>query len=339
MKTLKTKEEGLQFVREALERAQVANEVKGKVIAVFTASSSPWWFSPTDYIEYLVSQLITLFTYKFEDERMSIPANMVYLMSAEKGVPSILLHWRVYLSLYAPYVRGWRLETIKDGEGRPIGMTAVIIDKEGNEWRWERYYENLQLTSRWKNKELMFAKTILKEALAIMFPQLNLLPPLSTVETYDPDDIDNGNGHQVASVAHIMNVSVKPNSYEAPNVQDVKAEASDFDTPENNNYSYPDMKRSPELVRRMTNIPPAETRQDKKGEASINREVQDKFRELSDLVGHEEALKIAKGIVRDLGANEFKELSPSKQQLAFIMLSNAIELERKLRGYYDEQPE
>jgi hypothetical protein len=336
MKTLKSKEEGLQFVREALERAQVANEVKGKVVAVFTASSSPWWFSPTDYIEYLVNQLITLFTYKFEDERMSIPANMVYLMSAEKGVPSILLHWRVYLSLYAPYVKGWRLETIKDGEGRPIGMTAVIIDKEGNEWRWERYYENLQLTSRWKNKELMFAKTILKEALAIMFPQLNLLPPLSTVETYDPDDIDNGNGNQVVSVAHILNAPVRPNSYEAPSTQDTKTETSDLGTPVNNNHSRPDVKRSPELVRSMANVPPAETRQDKKGDANISREVQDKFKELSDLVGQEEALKIAKGIVRDLGANEFKELSPSKQQLALIMLGNAIELERKLRGQYDE---
>jgi len=339
MKTLKSKEDGLQFVREALERAQVANEVKGKVVAVFMASSSPWWFSPTDYIEYLVNQLITLFTYKFEDERMSIPANMVYLMSAEKGVPSILLHWRVYLSLYAPYVRGWRLETIKDGEGRPIGMTAVIIDKEGNEWRWERYYENLQLTSRWKNKELMFAKTILKEALAIMFPQLNLLPPLSTVETYDPDDIDNNNGNQIASVAHIINTSVRPSFHETPNTQDTKNEALDLDTPVNNKHTLPDTKRSPELVRSMASAPPVKTKEGSKGDASINRAVQDKFKELSDLVGEEEALRIVKGIVIDLGADKFGNLSPAKQQLALTMIENAIELERKLRGYYDEQPE
>jgi len=183
MTKIGTKEEGLRFVREALTKAQVADDVKGRVIAVFVVSTSPWWLAPPEYIEYLVSQLITLFTYKFEDERMSIPANMVYLMAADKGMPSILLHWRVYLSLYAPYVKSWKLETIKDSEGKPIGMVAVIIDKDGEEWRWERYYDNLQLTSRWKNKELMFAKTILKEALAIKFPHLNLLPPLSTVET------------------------------------------------------------------------------------------------------------------------------------------------------------
>jgi len=335
MKTLQTKEDGLQFVREALERAQVANEVRGKVLAVFMASSSPWWFSPADYIEYLINQLITLFTYKFEDERMSIPANMVYLMSADKGVPSILLHWRVYLSLYAPYVKGWRLETIKDSEGRPVGMTAVIIDKEGNEWKWERYYENLQLTSRWKNKELMFAKTILKEALAIMFPQLNLLPPLSTVETYDPDDIDNGNGNQVVSVGHIVNAPVHPTSRETQNKENRETSVPHTQAAPNNGLSSQERKRAPDLVRSMANVPPSDTKQDRKGMADINREVQDKFRELCELVGKDEALEIAKGIVRDLGANEFKELDPSKQRLAIMMIENAIYTERKLRGYDD----
>ncbi len=58
-------------MKEALDKAQVTNEVRSKVIAVFLTSNAPWWFSPPDYIEYLVGQLITLFTYKFEDERMS----------------------------------------------------------------------------------------------------------------------------------------------------------------------------------------------------------------------------------------------------------------------------
>jgi hypothetical protein len=336
MKTLNSKEEGLQIVREALDKAQAANEVRGKVIAVFVASTSPWWYAPPDYIEYLVGQLITLFSYKFEDERMSIPANMVYLMATEKGLPSILLHWRVYLSLYAPYVRGWRLETIKDGEGRPIGMTAIIVDKEGNEWRWERYYENLQLVSRWKNKELMFAKTILKEALAIMFPQLNLLPPLSTVETYDPDDIDNSNGSQVVSVGHIMSASVHPEPYEPNKERNISLNTATIDANISNGQTRPEIKRSPEIVRRLTNVPPVSTKQDKKGEAEINREVQEKYKELSDLIGQEEALKIVSGIVKDLGAERFKDLDISKQKLALSMIENAIFVERKIRGEYVE---
>jgi len=145
--TAKTKDEGLRIVRNALEKAKAAEDVRGKVVAVFATSTSPWWLSPEDYLEYLVQQLITLFSYKFENERMSIPANMVYLMAAERGLPTILLHWRVYLSLYSPYVRGWRLETIKDENGKPIGMVAVIVDKEGAEWRWERYYDNHSLTA------------------------------------------------------------------------------------------------------------------------------------------------------------------------------------------------
>jgi len=325
MTKIGTKEEGLRFVREALSKAQVADDVKGKVIAVFVVSTSPWWFSPPEYIEYLVSQLITLFTYKFEDERMSIPANMVYLMAAEKGMPSILLHWRVYLSLYAPYVKSWRLETIKDSDGKPVGMVAVIIDKDGEEWRWERYYDNLQLTSRWKNKELMFAKTILKEALAIKFPHLNLLPPLSTVETYDPDDLDDPNRIPVASVSSIMSAPVPPPPAPANNSQSKPNPAEKAASPNPNNQQ----KSSTEIVKRLADVQPPENKKETEGEAEVTNEVKAKYKELSDLIGEEEAKKLISGIVNNLGAPSFSQLDIQKKRVAISMINNAIIAEKK----------
>jgi len=325
MTKIGTKEEGLRFVREALSKAQVADDVKGKVIAVFVVSTSPWWFSPPEYIEYLVSQLITLFTYKFEDERMSIPANMVYLMAAEKGMPSILLHWRVYLSLYAPYVKSWRLETIKDSDGKPVGMVAVIIDKDGEEWRWERYYDNLQLTSRWKNKELMFAKTILKEALAIKFPHLNLLPPLSTVETYDPDDLDDPNRIPVASVSSIMSAPVPPPPAPANNSQSKPSSTEKAASPNPNNQQ----KSSTEIVKRIADIQPPENKKETEGEAEVTNEVKVKYKELSEIVGEEEAKKLISGIVNNLGAPSFSQLDIHKKWMAISMIDDAIIAEKK----------
>jgi hypothetical protein len=331
MTKISTKEEGLRLVREALTKAQAADDVKGKVIAVFVVSTSPWWFAPPEYIEYLVGQLITLFTYKFEDERMSIPANMVYLMAADKGMPSILLHWRVYLSLYAPYVKSWRLDTIKDGDGRPIGMVAVIIDKDGEEWRWERYYDNLQLTSRWKNKELMFAKTILKEALAIKFPHLNLLPPLSTVETYDPDDLDDPNRTPIASVASVMSVSVPATSKSNTNDTHQLKPAENTNT---NNTSVP-QKSSPEIVKKLADVPPPDKKNEKIGEADINREVKDKYKELVELIGDEEAKKLMQGVVSNLGAPKFADLDIHKKRIALTTINNAINAERKQKQKQD----
>ena len=325
MTKIGTKEEGLRFVREALSKAQVADDVKGKVIAVFVVSTSPWWFSPPEYIEYLVSQLITLFTYKFEDERMSIPANMVYLMAAEKGMPSILLHWRVYLSLYAPYVKSWRLETIKDSDGKPVGMVAVIIDKDGEEWRWERYYDNLQLTSRWKNKELMFAKTILKEALAIKFPHLNLLPPLSTVETYDPDDLDDPNRIPVASVSSIMSAPVPPPPAPANNSQSKPNPTEKAASPNPNNQQ----KSSTEIVKRLADVQPPENKKETEGEAEVTNEVKAKYKELSEMVGEEEAKKLISGIVNNLGAPSFSQLDIQKKRVAISMINSAIIAEKK----------
>ena len=312
-------------MREALSKAQVADDVKGKVIAVFVVSTSPWWFAPPEYIEYLVSQLITLFTFKFEDERMSIPANMVYLMAAEKGMPSILLHWRVYLSLYAPYVKSWRLETIKDSDGKPVGMVAVIIDKDGEEWRWERYYDNLQLTSRWKNKELMFAKTILKEALAIKFPHLNLLPPLSTVETYDPDDLDDPNRIPVSSVSSIMSAPVPPPPAPANNSQSKPNPTEKAASPNPNNQQ----KSSTEIVKRLADVQPPENKKETEGEAEVTNEVKAKYKELSEIVGEEEAKKLISGIVNNLGAPSFSQLDIHKKWMAISMIDDAIIAEKK----------
>jgi hypothetical protein len=314
--TAKTKDEGLRIVRNALEKAKAPEDVRGKVVAVFATSSAPWWLSPEDYLEYLVQQLITLFSYKFENERMSIPANMVYLMAAERGLPSILLHWRVYLSLYSPYVRGWRLETIKDENGKPIGMVAVIVDKEGNEWRWERYYDNHALTTRWKNKELMFAKTILKEALAIMFPYLNLLPPLSSVETYDPDDLEE---------------SSRPGS-QLTTPQPVGQQAKQANVQQSEARPGGQAKSSSDVVRKLADTPPPDVKKERSGEAELSREVLDKFQELSQLIGANEAKELIAGIVRDLGGEKFADLDTNRKKMALMMIDNAIFTEKKLKG-------
>ena len=320
--TAKTKDEGLRIVRNALEKAKATEDVRGKVVAVFATSTSPWWLSPEDYLEYLVQQLITLFSYKFENERMSIPANMVYLMAAERGLPTILLHWRVYLSLYSPYVRGWRLETIKDENGKPIGMVAVIVDKEGTEWRWERYYDNLTLTSRWKNKELMFAKTILKEALAIMFPYLNLLPPLSTVETYDPDDLEESARQPAPASPQASNRPAPEQIIQLPEAlaQLKKSDAGG------------QKKTSSDVVRKLADTPPPDTKRERVGEADMSREVLDKFQELSQLIGANEAKELIAGIVRDLGGEKFAELDANRKRMALMMIDNAIFTEKKLKG-------
>ncbi len=315
--TAKTKDEGLRIVRNALEKAKAAEDVRSKVMAVFATSTSTWWLSPEDYLEYLVQQLITLFSYKFENERMSIPANMVYLMAADRGLPTILLHWRVYLSLYSPYVRGWRLETIKDENGKPIGMVAVIVDKEGTEWRWERYYDNHALTSRWKNKELMFAKTILKEALAIMFPYLNLLPPLSSVETYDPDDLEESSrpGPQPATTqSYVVQQTKQPNGQQ------------------HESNSVGQAKSSADVVRNLAETPPPDVKKERGGEAELSREVLDKFQELSRLIGADEAKELIAGIVRDLGGEKFSDLDTNRKKMALMMIDNAIFTEKKLKG-------
>jgi hypothetical protein len=318
--TVKDKEEGLKVVRKALEKAQASEEVRGKVMAVFITSSSPWWIAPPEYLEYLVQQLVTLFSYKFENERMSIPANMVYLMAAERGVPSILLHWRVYLSLYSPYVRGWRLETIKDGSGKPIGMVAIIIDKDGQEWRWERYYDNHALVPKWKNKELMFAKTILKEALAIMFPHLNLLPPLSMVETYDPDDLVDSTKPQGAPLPQGGDHTGQAHEIGGDKQQD------DLGTVAIQSES---KKSSADVIRRLAEVSPPEVRRERGVDAELTREAQELFQSLSKLVGTEEAKKAISDIVREHGADRFADLDASKKRWVLMSVANLIALKER----------
>jgi len=315
--TTKNKEDGLKVVRKALEEAQAPEEVRGKVMAVFVTSTSPWWFAPPEYLEYLVQQLVALFSYKFENERMSIPANMVYLMAAERGVPSILLHWRVYLSLYSPYVKGWRLETIKDESGRPIGMVAIIIDKDGQEWRWERYYDNHALVPKWKNKELMFAKTILKEALAIMFPHLNLLPPLSMVETYDPDDLVDGAKPQSSPIPQGgAQVEQSPGGGGDNNQDALSSDAHQSGA----------KKSSTDVIRKLAEVSPPEVRKEGGSDAELTREAQELFQSLSRLVGAEEAKRAISDIIREYGADRFADLDASKKKWVLMAVANLIAL-------------
>jgi hypothetical protein len=185
------------------------------------------------------------------------------------------------------------------------------VDKEGNEWRWERYYDNHSLTSRWKNKELMFAKTILKESLAIMFPYLNLLPPLSSVETYDPDDLEET--ARPAAPAPPPHTSQTPDYLQGGNSGGQK-------------------KSSTDVVRKLADTPPPDTKKERGGEAELAREAQDKFQELSRLIGPEEAKALITGIVRDLGGEKFADLDANRKRMALLMIDNAIFTEKKLKG-------
>jgi hypothetical protein len=322
-----TKEELLKVVNAVLTEAQVTDEVKMKVLATFNISTANFSTCTSDYIRYLVKQLITLYSYKFpSDERMSIPVNMVHLMAGEKmALPTILLHWRVYLALYKPYVKGWRLETLKNAEGKPIGMVAVITDKDGTEWRWERYYENHakaaipvsngQPTSKdaykdasprgWKNKELMFAKTILKEALAVMYPELNLLPPLSTVETYDPDDLDEAPQTAQQPPAQAEQIAQKPAKFVAMYSGTTPITAKEEDKAEKSERSK---------------------------EADLAREMQEVYKELASLMGEKEALGFIKDRIIELGGEKFSDLSASKKGFLLTILRSEIDARKAIGG-------
>jgi len=335
-----TKQEVLKVVNAVLTEAQATDEVKMKVLATFNTSTANFSTCTSDYIRYLVKQLITLYSYKFPgDERMSIPVNMVHLMAGEKmALPTILLHWRVYLALYKPYVKGWRLETLKDAEGKPIGMVAVITDKDGTEWRWERYYENhakaaipvsnsqhtgnatvsassSQTTGKdaykdasprgWKNRELMFAKTILKEALAVMYPELNLLPPLSTVETYDPDDLDE-------TPQAVQQVLTQPEQKAQNSTKFVAM------------YS----GTTPITAKEKDGVEKSE----RSKEAELAREMQEVYKEFVGLMGEEEALKFIKDRVAELGGEKFSDLSASKKGFLLTILRSEIDTRKAIGG-------
>jgi hypothetical protein len=322
-----TKEEVLKVVNAVLTEAQATDEVKMKVLATFNISTANFSACTPDYIRYLVKQLITLYSYKFpDDERMSIPVNMVHLMAGERmALPTILLHWRVYLALYKPYVKGWRLETLKDAEGKPIGMVAVITDKDGTEWRWERYYENHAKAAipvsngqpvgkdaykdaspkGWKNRELMFAKTILKEALAVMYPELNLLPPLSTVETYDPDDLDGVQQAIQHAPDQAEQKSSRPTKFVTMIAGDTPIVAKEEDKAE---------------------------RSERSKEADLAREMQEVYKELSGLIGEKEALGFIKDRIAELGGEKFSDLSSSKKGFLITILRSEIDTRKATGG-------
>ena len=317
-----TREEVFKVVNAGLTESQATDEVRTKVLATFTISTANFSACTPDYIRYLVKQLITLYSYKFpEDERMSIPVNMVHLMAGERmALPTILLHWRVYLALYKPYVKGWRLETLKDADGRLIGMIAVIIDKDGTEWRWERYYENHAkgaipvangqpvgkdaAPKGWKNKELMFAKTILKEALAVMYPELNLLPPLSTVETYDPDDLDEAPQAAQQAPAQVEQKTQKPSKFLAMYAGTTPIMAKEE----------------------------AVEKSERPKDADLAREMQEVYRELAGIMGENDALEYIKAIIAELGGQKFSDLSTPKKGFLLATLRSEIDTRKAIGG-------
>jgi len=163
----------------------------------------------------------------------------------------------------------------------------------------------------------MFAKTILKEALAIMFPYLNLLPPLSSVETYDPDDLEEStrSGPQLHNPAsQIVQQAQQPNARQYEVSAGMQA------------------KSSADVVRKLADTPPPDTKKERGGEAELSREVLDKFHELSSLIGADEAKELIAGIVRDLGGQKFADLDTNRKKMALMMIDNAIFTEKKLKG-------
>jgi hypothetical protein len=168
----------------------------------------------------------------------------------------------------------------------------------------------------------MFAKTILKEALAIMFPYLNLLPPLSTVETYDPDDLEESARPPAPAAPQASNRSAPEQTVQLP---EALAQLKKSDAGEQK-------KTSTDVVRKLADTPPPDVKKERGGEAELSREVLDKFQELSQLIGANEAKELIAGIVRDLGGERFADLDANRKRMALMMIDNAIFTEKKLKG-------
>ena len=202
-------------------------------------------------------------------------------------------------------------------------MVAVITDKDGTEWRWERYYENHakaaipvsngQTTGKdaykdatpkgWKNRELMFAKTILKEALAVMYPELNLLPPLSTVETYDPDDLDD-------TPQVVQQTSIQAEQKVQKPVKFVAM------------YS----GATPITVKEEDGV----ERSERPKEADLAREMQEVYKELAGLMGEKEALGYIKDRIAELGGEKFSDLSTAKKGFLLTILRSEIDARKAI---------
>jgi hypothetical protein len=63
----------------------------------------------------------------------------------------------------------------------------------------------------------------------------------------------------------------------------------------------------------------------------LTNEVKAKYKELSELLGEEEAKKLISGIVNKLGAPNFAQLDIHKKRAAISMINNAIIAEKKLK--------
>jgi hypothetical protein len=149
-----------------------------------------------------------------------------------------------------------------------------------------------------------------------MFPYLNLLPPLSSVETYDPDDLEE---------------SSRPGS-QLTTPQPVGQQAKQANVQQSEARPGGQAKSSSDVVRKLADTPPPDVKKERSGEAELSREVLDKFQELSQLIGANEAKELIAGIVRDLGGEKFADLDTNRKKMALMMIDNAIFTEKKLKG-------
>jgi len=145
--------------------------------------------------------------------------------------------------------------------------------------------------------------------------------PLSSVETYDPDDLEESS-----------RPGTQPSSPPPPVVQQ----------PKQQNGQQPDAKAggqaksSADVVRKLADTPPPDAKKERSGEAELSREILDKFQELSRLIGADEAKALIAGIVRDLGGEKFADLDTNRKKMALMMIDNAIFTEKKLKGEDEE---
>jgi len=90
-------------------------------------------------------------------------------------------------------------------------------------------------------------------------------------------------------------------------------------------------KSSPDIVKRLADVPPPENKKETNGDAELTNEVKAKYKELSELLGEEEAKRLISGIVNNLGAPSFSQLDIHKKRVAISMINSAINNERKLK--------
>jgi hypothetical protein len=122
-----------------------------------------------------------------------------------------------------------------------------------------------------------------------------------------------------------MSAPVPPPPAPANNSQSKPNPTEKAASPNPNNQQ----KSSTEIVKRLTDVQPPENKKETEGEAEVTNEVKAKYKELSDLIGEEEAKKLISGIVNNLGAPSFSQLDIQKKRVAISMINNAIIAEKK----------